>query len=325
MKGPRFYRAKIFAAILIAVVVGGATAALFAQEDKTPPQLMSFAFTPEVVDVTGSPQDVTVTARIVDNTGGSGIYYGCAYFQSPSHNFSAEGCFNRTSGDQFDGIYSATAHVPQYVEQGVWQAYAFVYDEANNETFYGPDALTAHSWPSQLEVTYNQPPVAKVGAPISLIVNEVGQFNGSGSSDTDGTVASYNWDFGDGTTAEGVSVSHAYLNSGTFTATLTVIDNQGGTGTDTATVIVKDVSNAITSLTDMVSTYNLKQGITNSLDSKIQNIIAAFSAANAGDRQDVKNKLQAFINSVEAQRGKELTNAQADALESLAGRILGVL
>ena len=50
----------------------------------------------------------------------------------------------------------------------------------------------------------------------------------SGSSDTaPGTIASYAWDFGDGTTGTGVSTTHTYTTSGAKTITLRVTDNQG--------------------------------------------------------------------------------------------------
>ncbi len=52
--------------------------------------------------------------------------------------------------------------------------------------------------------------------------------DGSASSDTaPGTVASYAWDFGDGTTGTGVSTTHTYTSAGARTITLRVTDNQG--------------------------------------------------------------------------------------------------
>jgi len=61
-------------------------------------------------------------------------------------------------------------------------------------------------------------------------------FTGTGSSDPDGTIAGYTWDFGDGGTATAASPAHSYSTAGTYTVTLTVTDNGGATGTDTHTV-----------------------------------------------------------------------------------------
>ena len=54
-------------------------------------------------------------------------------------------------------------------------------------------------------------------------------FDGSGSSDSNGSIASYAWTFGDGGTATGVTTQHTYQTPGTYTATLVVTDNQGAT------------------------------------------------------------------------------------------------
>jgi PKD repeat protein len=61
-------------------------------------------------------------------------------------------------------------------------------------------------------------------------------FNAAGSTDPDGTVASYQWTFGDGTTGTGNPVDHAYGSAGARDVTLTVKDNDGGTGTVTKSV-----------------------------------------------------------------------------------------
>jgi PKD repeat protein len=52
-------------------------------------------------------------------------------------------------------------------------------------------------------------------------------FNAGGSSDSDGTIQTYAWDFGDGTTAGGLTAKHTYQLPGTYTARLTVTDNGG--------------------------------------------------------------------------------------------------
>jgi hypothetical protein len=55
--------------------------------------------------------------------------------------------------------------------------------------------------------------------------------NASQSYDPDGFITEYFWDFGDGTNATGIVVSHAYSTDGTFTVTLRVTDNSTLTGT----------------------------------------------------------------------------------------------
>lgn len=62
-------------------------------------------------------------------------------------------------------------------------------------------------------------------------------FNGSGSTDPDGSIVSFSWDFGDGSpTGSGATLNHTYSNSGRFTAKLTVTDNRGATGFTTKSV-----------------------------------------------------------------------------------------
>ncbi len=63
-------------------------------------------------------------------------------------------------------------------------------------------------------------------------------FDGSGSSDPDGTIASYAWNFGDGTTGTTATPDHAYADPGTYTVSLTVTDNAGATGTFSNSVTV---------------------------------------------------------------------------------------
>jgi len=83
----------------------------------------------------------------------------------------------------------------------------------------------------------NQPPVAVINAtPTSGLAPLTVSFNGSSSSDSDGTIASYSWDFGDSTNASGVTTSHTYNAAGSYTARLTVTDNDGAVST--ATVMI---------------------------------------------------------------------------------------
>lgn len=69
-------------------------------------------------------------------------------------------------------------------------------------------------------------PLANAGADTMGIAGEAISFNGSNSWDNH-YVVSYEWNFGDGTTAEGAKVSHSYEKDGTYDVTLTVKDSAG--------------------------------------------------------------------------------------------------
>ncbi|RCX30186.1 S8 family serine peptidase [Thioalbus denitrificans] len=56
-------------------------------------------------------------------------------------------------------------------------------------------------------------------------------FDGRGSSDSDGSIVTHAWDFGDGATASGPTASHTYATDGTYTVSLTVTDDGGASGT----------------------------------------------------------------------------------------------
>ena len=66
-------------------------------------------------------------------------------------------------------------------------------------------------------------------------------FSSDGSSDPDGIIVTYNWDFGNGETGVGPSSSHIYADNGSYTVTLTVTDDGGTIRMDTALVTVANV------------------------------------------------------------------------------------
>ena len=72
-----------------------------------------------------------------------------------------------------------------------------------------------------------------VGGDVPLPVT----FSSAGSTDLDGSLVSYAWDFGDGSGSSDANPTHTYTTGGPFVATLTVTDDQGAQ--TTTTVFVK--------------------------------------------------------------------------------------
>ncbi len=86
----------------------------------------------------------------------------------------------------------------------------------------------------------NQPPDGRIIVPSeSPTAGRPTTFSATGS-DSDGTIASYQWTFGDGGTAAGAQVSHTYSSAGTYTVSVTVTDDEGATASDSVQVEASD-------------------------------------------------------------------------------------
>ena len=86
---------------------------------------------------------------------------------------------------------------------------------------------------------FNTLPVAVITAsPLSGTAPLTVHFNALLSYDTDGTIKTWDWDFGDGATGSGKSVDHVYTTAATRTVVLVVTDDSGGQATATATILI---------------------------------------------------------------------------------------
>jgi microbial collagenase len=77
------------------------------------------------------------------------------------------------------------------------------------------------------------------------------------STDSDGTIASRSWNFGDGTTSTAANPSKAYAAAGTYTVSLVVTDSAGGANTISKSVVVSSVSPPSSSLSNGVGKAGL--------------------------------------------------------------------
>ena len=105
----------------------------------------------------------------------------------------------------------------------------------------GPDGAIWFTTPDTIYRYWDtaQPPVASFTAnPSPANVGVPVSFDASASSDPDGTIVSYAWDFGDGNLGGGVTTAHTYGSAGSFDVILTVTDNDTFTDTATQTIII---------------------------------------------------------------------------------------
>lgn len=132
-------------------------------------------------------------------------------------------------GDGFSGVGATPQHT--YAASGTYTVSLTVNDG---------QASSAPATTSAVISGANSAPQADAGGPYSADVGESVTFDGGGSFDTDGSIASYSWNFGDGSSGNGQAPSHSYAAAGPYTVTLTVTDDDGAQDSDTAAVTVTE-------------------------------------------------------------------------------------
>ncbi|MEK6733246.1 MAG: PKD domain-containing protein [Candidatus Omnitrophota bacterium] len=122
-------------------------------------------------------------------------------------------------GDGTSGSGNLVKH--SYSKGGLYKTTLVVDDDKKTEC---SSAVESHY------IKVNTPPTAATGPNLIACVNDEIEFDGSKSSDLDGDKLTYRWDFGDGETAEGVKVKHAYKKLGVYKVSLVVTDDSGVEG-----------------------------------------------------------------------------------------------
>jgi PKD repeat protein len=121
--------------------------------------------------------------------------------------------------------------------------------EMGNHTVFDDNLFFAAFDIAQTPPPPNNPPIADAGDPYAGAEGSPVAFDGSGSSDGDGSIVSYAWDFGDGSPAgSGATPSHTYADNGTYTVTLNVTDDDGASSTTTTTATIANVAPTLSAL-----------------------------------------------------------------------------
>ena len=90
------------------------------------------------------------------------------------------------------------------------------------------------------DTVQNKDPVARTGGPYNGIIGESITFSAENSYDDDGRIVSFKWDFGDGITGTGKTLTHTYEETGEYLVMLTVTDDYGATSNETTMVLITE-------------------------------------------------------------------------------------
>jgi PKD repeat protein len=132
------------------------------------------------------------------------------------------------------------------VRNVAWETYKTTVDAV--EALSGYDLLAL--LPDKIEIAVESgthPPTAATDGPYTSQEGSSVAMSGAGSSDLDGDALSYDWTFGDGASANGVSPSHTYVQDGSYNVRLIVTDALGIQDTAFTTATVSNVAPSINS------------------------------------------------------------------------------
>ncbi|MEF8786458.1 MAG: PKD domain-containing protein [Haloarculaceae archaeon] len=154
-----------------------------------------------------------------------------------------------------DSVTDATGPTPNYTfgDEGTYDVTLTVTD----------DKGTTNSTTRTVTVNNAEPTASLSTNPADPTTRTAVQFNASGSTD-DGSISTYQFDFGDGRTVTTASptVEYGYDCADTYTVTLTVTDDDGATNTTTQTVTVDNASrDVVAAITAGGSAYTSCEGI----------------------------------------------------------------
>ena len=159
-----------------------------------------------------------------------------------------KGLADITSWDDLAAVQVFAVSMPNIagIRNANWRDYQVSVDSL--EALTGYDFLSAlpDNFEAAIEVG-DRPPIANLSGPTTGDEGQALTFSGGSSTDPDaGDVLSYRWNFGDGTTATGVSASKTFADNGAYAVRLTVTDRFGWERTTSQTVTISNAAPVVT-------------------------------------------------------------------------------
>jgi PKD repeat protein len=137
-------------------------------------------------------------------------------------------------------LYTVVSDIPYQPDWTLSTVVAMILPEEATALYYEPfpegegRLITLHY------TSLVSPPVASFTySPPSPFVKQLVAFDALASTPDGGIIVSYAWDFGDGATDSGVTVTHAYASAGDYTVTLTITDSDDLTATTSQPITIK--------------------------------------------------------------------------------------
>ena len=153
--------------------------------------------------------------------------------------------YGTASGDYIDFVdveLTTSYHLDNLLEDTTFYVAVTAYDSAGNESDFSEEVAAVSA---EEDSAADDPGPGSGGEPPVPIFtySENGlncYFDSSGSYDPDGTIVSYDWDFGDGNSGSGMVISHTYAVAGTYTVILAVTDDDDFTDVRSQDVMVSE-------------------------------------------------------------------------------------
>jgi hypothetical protein len=266
----------------------------------------------------------------------SGIHKGG--FAGASNNGIFKMCFwNSTLNPMVKGIgYQSANPATLFAKTTVELQTAETFVLANWDFIDETDNGTEDIWMIREGIEYpkfvwqNRMPSANAGSDKTAYANTSNvaqiELDGSGSSDADGDALSYKWTWVIGAeTFEANSVNPTIeLPVGVHHIQLMVNDGVGDSLADEVVITVVGAADAIGELKQDIAAMNLANGVANELTAKLDAAMKKLADGKGKNDEAAVNFLEAFVNAVNAQRGKKISEENAASLISRVQQIIEV-